>query len=206
MICTSEKESSVDSKSFNMPYRFTFDDSNGSTRFSCQLECDQCTATLSGGRRCSRRVCLGLPLCWQHLRSRNLIIKDSPLEGKGLFAWAPKNDDSIVFREGDFIISYDGEQTSDIQKYQRYGHATGPYALQRNAHLFIDAACKRGAGSFANGSRNGVKHNARFAYSSAKTMAIRATKNIRNGTEIIASYGPSYWNRPQHAHRTKKCK
>lgn len=188
-----------------MPYKFTFDDPDGATRFACYLECAQCTATLDAGRRCLRKVCLGLPFCWQHLRSRkHLIIKDSPLQGKGLFAWAPGNDDSIVFRKGDPIISYDGEQTSEVQKHQRYGHATAPYALQRSTHLFIDGACKRGAGSFVNGSKNGITPNARFTSSSATTMGIRATKNIRNGTEIIASYGPRYWNHSQNNHRTKR--
>jgi hypothetical protein len=144
----------------SLEYRFN----NAGTDFSCRLSCERCTAVTKKGRHCSRTICIGVPLCWQHLLTcKNLNngvkIRDSPLACKGLFAWSRKGGDDVVFKKGDTIAVYDGEVVDAAKLQARYGDATAPYAL-RVGSLTIDAACKRRVGSLTNGSSKGVRKNA----------------------------------------------
>lgn len=157
------------------------------------------------GEKCKRRQYLPFDVCWQHLRiNYNLTIKKTSLEGynfKGLFAYDyknPENKKKIVFRKkkgrkqrsSDRIIRYIGEKLTKHQideRYSEYENATAPYAfktLKKNS--YIDSACKRGAGSFANTKPNA--QNARLS----RTGSLYATKNIKNGEEIFVSYGRQY--------------
>src|SRR3569833_121005 len=108
--------------SMKMPYRFEFQGPEAS--FRCDLTCERCTAPSASGARCKRVVCIGLPFCWQHMRSiSHVTIKDG-VHGKGLFAWAPGAGHARVFDTGDPIVVYGGDYLATAQIDQRYGPHT----------------------------------------------------------------------------------
>ena len=77
------------------------------------------------------------------------------------------------------------------QLNNRYGEYTPPYAYKIDKNNFRDASLKRGVGSLGNTNRN--KNNARISPNTInKTATLKATKNIRNGSEIFVSYGSDY--------------
>lgn len=197
-----------------MPPTFRFRD--GEHQSSCKLTCGRCEGTTKAGTRCRRRVCIGLPLCWMHLASDlHLKIKPSNIDPnmKGLFAWYPQSPTRILFAEKprpgtrrqqdgprppDKIVRYTGEVVSDAARLQRYGTATGPYTASLLYGVVVDAACVRGAGSLANGSKGRLPNNARFSGNN-----IVATKNIKHGDEIIVSYGNGYWRTHRGQYSTR---
>lgn len=182
----------------------TFRFRDGNNQSSCKITCSRCEGTTRVGTRCRRRVCIGLPLCWMHLASNlHLKIKPSTIDPsmKGLFAWYPQDPRKVLFakkpppgarkkpgRPPHKIVKYLGEVVTDAQLRQRYGTATAPYAATLAKNVKVDAACVRGAGSLANGSKNGRANNAKFSGNN-----IVARKNIKHGDEIIVAYGPGYW-------------
>ncbi|KAI9183756.1 uncharacterized protein BJ171DRAFT_608374 [Polychytrium aggregatum] len=102
--------------------------------WECRLQCTQCTGTRRDGGRCTRRTCIGLRYCYAHLAlERHLEIRNSGIAeaGKGLYAFDRNaEDDAIVFRNGDVIIEYDGEEISKDELEERYGRNTAPYGIQ----------------------------------------------------------------------------
>jgi len=101
----------------------------------------------------------------------------------------------IVFKPGEIIASYSGERVSQAELNRRYHYdnfqPTAPYGLKLKRSL-SDGACKRGVASMVNDfhirGHPGLQSNAALY----DTGNLLASKNIRNGTEILVSYGPSY--------------
>ena len=190
-----------------MPTKFknTNKDSGGNRTFKCNLKCSQCTGTTRGGGRCKNRVCQGVVLCHQHRKSVKLKVKQSGIAraGKGLFAWEPSNGGNI-FKKGDTIGYYRGELISNKRMDKRYGKtgnapytvATSRSSVAGNTNKNIDAGCKRGLMSLANGSRGMSGANARFIDNIRpdKTIAVKATKNIQHNKEIVLHYGKAYFD------------
>ena len=190
-----------------MPTKFknTNKDSGGNRTFKCNLKCSQCTGTKRGGGRCKNRVCQGVVLCHQHRKSVKLKVKQSGIAraGKGLFAWEPSNGGNI-FKKGDTIGYYRGELISNKRMDKRYGKtgnapytvATSRSSVAGNTNKNIDAGCKRGLMSLANGSRGMAGANARFIDNIRpdKTIAVKATKNIQHNKEIVLHYGKAYFD------------
>src|SRR6185312_10383336 len=74
--------------------------------------------------------------------------------------------------------------------------ATAPYVLQVSSDVFIDSACHRGIGAYANGSKSGYKPNAFFSvHPGSRSAKLVSNKRIRAGDEILLSYGRSYWKK-----------
>lgn len=169
-----------------------------------------------------RRVCMGLPYCWQHLRSiLHLAVGQTPDVGQGLFAAAPssatvaiKTRKEPLFPSGELVVPYEpAELLSQAELDSRYDYGpwnvTGPYALSfdapgKNQKNIMDAACVRSAGSLVNDPRgrhaqSGKKlvPNVRFWESKGRRhqghVWLRATRPIYAGDEILVSYGPEYW-------------
>lgn len=131
-----------------------------------------------------------------------------PGAGRGLFA-------AQDFQRGDTITEYDGE-VIDIQEAKRRkqrGLASHIRTLASNQMAIdgrlVPATVGHGGGSFINDPRNPTRINAAFCNTNrllkgldrpgAKLLErtfVRATKNIRKGEEILASYGQGYW-KPQ---------
>lgn len=181
-----------------MPYKFKFYIGND-MNFQCNIESQQCIADNKNGGRCSRRVCIGSKYCWTHLLFlKHLRIKNSnlPHGGKGLFAMNPQlEDNNIIFRPGDIIIDYGGEIMSDADLHDRYDDNTAPYAARLKRNVVCDAACERSAGSLANSGNNANQNNAilRANYrTNPQKIQLKASRIIRNNTEILLDYGDEY--------------
>ncbi len=189
-----------------MPKKFVYKIGN-QHHFDCILNSSQCTAiSQSSGQRCKRKCIIGYEFCFSHLESlKHLKIKDStiPNAGKGLFVVDKnKNENDIVFRKNDIICNYNGELINNQIRQQRYNGKNAPYAILMNQNDIMDCACKRGVGSLINTFPG--HNNASFSVNNRnKTVAIKATKNIRNNTEIFLSYGNSYNFNDGSIHQTK---
>lgn len=213
-----------------MPYHYTYNCSEGPTSISKPLACDTCQYN-KDNRRCQRRVCIGLPYCWQHsVQVYHVRVKTSQISGKGLFVDLPSrlrnangNANAPPFRADDLICPYNGVRVSAQHIHDEYpGDCVAPYAWC-SGRSCEDAAAKRGIGSLANGegaAGNTVGTNARLIQFTsrlrnnykgggpaprAKQLWLQATKDIHNGEEIIVKYGESYWDTTgaQHSHKTK---
>ena len=167
--------------------------------FECNLESLKCLAIKKDGHRCKNHCVIGTPLCWVHLLyQKNLRIKPSTVHefGKGLFALNPKLPaDTIMFRKGDTIAEYNGQRIDERTLIQRYGGYTAPYGVELKKNTYIDAACLRGVASLANHTNNQRLLNAKLVqvYTTLpQTIKLKATKNIRNNTEIWINYGRAY--------------
>ncbi len=175
--------------------------------FSCNLQCNRCTATASNGQQCKLRTCIGVPLCWIHNRTvKHLAIKKStiPGAGKGLFAirtktkgLTQKEKNAPIFKKDEVITKYEGEHITNQELTNRYDKTTppvveytAPYALSiknGNDVVIVDAACKRGIGALAN--------RKPFRLANAKLTSrgnLTALKPIRDGQEIFTDYGKAY--------------
>jgi hypothetical protein len=154
------------------------------------LKCTRCTAKSASGERCVRSVCIGTPLCWQHLRRRGLDIRESkrPHAGKGLFAYKPGGD-SVVFKKGEPVARMYGQRITKTELDARYGEYTAPYGLSEDGRV-EDGACARGIGMLAN---HAVKREANGEFLLHKAhFWLFATRNIAHGDEILVNYGKMY--------------
>ena len=183
--------------------RLTYID-EGENPFKCQLECDQCDHVTLNGLRCQRRVCIGVPTCWQHTKTKYGVksaISTIVGAGKGLFA-------TRNFNRWEWICPYIGENITDACLTARFGNGTAPYATDSVGGA-IDSACRRGIASLANGlftangnSRGERFHNARIVYNPDGEIWVRAIKFIPSGDEIYIFYGKEY--RLDGLHSTKR--
>lgn len=175
-----------------MPYRFKFD--GDQTEFQGNLETIRCAEMKPDGARCKCKCAIGTPFCHVHLKYiHHLQIKPSTIQGagKGVFAVGK---DAIIFRNGDPIISYDGQHVTRHTLEERYGPNTAPYGVETgvSGEKIEDAALRRGAGAVCNHA-TGHKVNARIRWSTARHQhEIVATKIIRNGAEVFVNYGQQY--------------
>ena len=157
--------------------------------FTGKLSNQQCMATSKAQTQCNNRTVIGAGLCWIHLlKEHNLAIR-AATHGRGLFAVKAGNpnfdDQLIVFRNGDRILEYTGDELNNDELTERYGQSTAPYAMAKNKGLFIDAALLRGPASLANHS---PKPNAKAGVSNRNTIVLTATRAIKHGQEILLNY------------------
>jgi SET domain-containing protein len=116
-----------------------------------------------------------------------------PDAGKGLFAFNRKeNENEILIHKGDKITSYNGEFIDRDVLLQRYDVHTAPYGIQYSQNEYIDSALLRGIGSLINHTR--VKDtNVKFSVDRRNhEINLVATKNIKNGQELLVNYGRNY--------------
>ncbi len=194
-----------------MPYEFNH--SSDLNNFNCPIECKQCSFEIEKPMkrtntirktRCKMQVCLGLPYCWRHMRSKlHLRVGDSeiPNSGKGVFAYHPDRNVRRVFKKGESITTYDGELISKEEVDRRYSDSqqiTAPYVFQigTSGNNYIDAACIRGIGGMLNfkpytGRRNPNNVKGRKVNGQNKVM-LYAIKDIHNGDELYLDYGENY--------------
>ena len=177
-----------------MPYKFLFK-IDEETHFEANLHTHQCES-VKEGHRCGRNVIIGYTYCFQHLMmKKKLRIKQSTLgDFQGLFCQdkLKPTDNNILFRAGDVITQYIGERLNRDELDQRYSDKTGPYAaLLNDKGDTIDAALMRGVGSLSNHGNTAKNRNAMLEIR-GQNVYLKATKNIRNGSEILCNYGTSY--------------
>ena len=104
---------------------------NGQIAFQGRLQSIRCTSTGKKGP-CRNRAVFGAPLCWQHLlRDKSLRIKPSEF-GKGLFAQSRTSQPGdTVFRRGQTVIAYEGQELTVRDLESRYKTHTAPYMLKK---------------------------------------------------------------------------
>jgi hypothetical protein len=180
---------------------FYFSVEVGENRKGCFLQCKQCQAFIGANKekQCSRTVCMGLDMCWQHMASlQHLRIKWTTLTGwnprtrkhnllkmKGLFAYWPDKEEEVCFKKKEVICSYNGLQIRRKIVDKLYEDGGAPYAICHTPHkedtrpavFCIDAACHRGVAAFANHSIDKRKLNAKLKYAGM-------TPNIPRGSKI----------------------
>ena len=205
-----------------MPYEFVYKINDTDHVFRCNIETVQCEALKPNGDRCQRVCAIGTPYCYSHLLAKKkLRIKPSgnPLAGKGLFAQnrvasAPLAAASpVVFKKGQTIIEYTGDNIDAATLKSRYDlnarkTFTAPYAyVLKKDESYIDSACNRGVGSLVN-HKSFSKANAKFVTTKTNGVAtgirLDAKKDIKNNTEIFASYGSSYRMKNKTNHTTTR--
>jgi hypothetical protein len=180
--------------------------------FDCSLQCQQCEATSRNGNPCQKKVCIGLPFCYHHLRSTmRLTIRDTPPHGKGLFCWAPNVPD-VVFTRGDLICLFGGENLVTAEHNYRYTRpikgrprtTTAPYSVKRprkcldaggtNRLCYYDGACQRHFSQLANMGNADADNNAELvgyttpADNPNNVIQLIATRDIHHNDEILVNY------------------
>lgn len=169
---------------------FRYQGSGGGV-FECKLVCRQCEATVKSGSRCKRTTCFQLPYCSQHVKLiLQVEVKTSKIPNSGLGLFALRE-----FRKGDVVAPYGGEVVDLKEHHRRYGATKAdlmPYGIRVTNDAFIDGACFRGSGAYANS--NPGKNNAKFAVNTrTRTANVVATKTIAAGNEVFVSYGSGYF-------------
>ncbi|HEX5001211.1 MAG TPA: SET domain-containing protein [Bacteroidia bacterium] len=122
-----------------------------------------------------------------------LHVKKStlPKAGKGLFT------DSDI-RKGEIVCEYEGEKITWKEAERRNDLNKGGYVYYISEKNCVDAwDNKKTFGRYANdaagiGRINGHRNNSVYDVVRGKVY-IRATKNIKAGSEIFVSYGQQYW-------------
>jgi SET domain-containing protein len=143
---------------------------------------------------CTTTLNVGAPYCAAHLqRVWGLRIDTSAIAdaGLGVFACTRESDDAVVIPEGAVVCTYVGEVITLRELDKRYGDTTAPYALDVGMGMAIDAACHRGVGSMINHSSE--RPNTEFVVDVGdRAVDVVATRDIRNGEEILVNYGADY--------------
>jgi hypothetical protein len=183
----------------------------------CKLQCANCKYTIpSTGRKCTRRVCIGLPYCFQHRKitlgvsivdpssnTHRLYNPARPPMGSGLFATRDLKIGTKIPYEGLMIDPHAPPSTGADRVYGMEGH-----------NMKANAGCRRGIGSIANSVRGkphgggywDSKRNAEQAWEwnkradgtrdGTKRFVIKLTHNVKKDREIMIYYGPDYWKPP----------
>lgn len=173
--------------------------------FRCRLKCMRCIGKTKEGTQCERKTCTTLPFCPMHLKKHaHLRVGQTKLKDEngarfqfaGLFACDPKKKKGeVVFEKNKWIVAYIGDKMTKTELDARYPQDnTAPYAVGRKTDVW-DGGCTRGVANFANDARNDANNNAFFDWAGrGRTMVLVATKDIKNGDEILADYGKAYWD------------
>lgn len=174
-----------------------YDDDQGTVRYQCDVQCQQCEAATKSGTRCKNKTCFSLPYCSLHVQTEyGIVIKDSTIPGAGKGIFALKQ-----FKKNDIICPIWGMEKSAKQLDKEYGEGTAPYAIGLTKTKVIDGACHRYIGQLANtqlradGQSSLAKSNAVYVASHRSRpykLFIQASKKIKEGDEIFVYYGEDY--------------
>ena len=135
--------------------------------------------------------------CRFHLRKIfGLVIKRSGIRTAGLGLWTSSQN---ILHKGDLIGEYKGKVLTELQA----NTSNSLYLFELEPDYIIDAQSPRSCHArFINASRaQNVRsgetcgNNSKFVWDKQKKqLLVYATKTIQPNTEILASYGRSYWN------------
>ena len=152
----------------------------------------RCTADTKAGKQCGMRTLHGR-YCWVHRAQLDgTRIKTSSVPGAGKGLWAATRD----FRIGEVIAQYTGDLVPTAEGGQADGFRGSHYVLELSEAVSIDAARTNTAdGRMVNDARgSGQRPNCRFSVDQrTKRATLRAVRRITKGTEILVSYGRSFW-------------
>jgi len=176
------------------------------------IDCSKCKATTHNGQRCKLTTCKG-DLCWLHLKSKeHLRVKKSGIHGYGLYAAkSKKSAPDTVFKPKQRITQYRGEVIDPKEKERRAEQKKDDYMADLSKGWAVDAVkTNTSAARYANDCRGtGKKCNSRFSRKFKKSphdekVFLNAKKTIKDGDEILISYGPGYWGNQVRKRKPKK--
>jgi hypothetical protein len=162
--------------------------------------CDTCIAKTASGRRCKRTTCR-TPYCFQHLSiEKGLKIAPSKIRllqpngqllptGLGLFATKdfPKNKPIVPYTGEFFDHNPDPDNPNSV------------YVLQLSRNRWIDAKRTDSIGRYSNSCRRVNENRRECSGNNAKFTRhfpipnLTASRKIKKGSEILSSYGRSYF-------------
>ena len=148
-------------------------------------------------------------MCPYHLATRHgLCIR--PCEDKetgaprlGVFTVAVENGtlcDRVVFREGAFVLPYEGETLTLDEKIRRYGESKAPYCIGGpNSDEMGDYDCPFVDGALYRSTASLIHHtsvdeaNCAYIYNDFEgTLEVRAVRDIYENEELSCDYGDEY--------------
>ena len=160
----------------------------------------QCTAYTAKGNACKLRTLRGHQ-CAVHTRiHQRLTVAKSTIPNGGLGLFVAKGAPPI--RRGERIACYSGDWIQLLPEDADNDSKGGPYFLQINRNLCVDAARTNTAlGRWANDTRGVTDATGRRQRPNAMLVAdrrnrqgaLKASRTIKPGEEIFASYGRNYW-------------
>ena len=173
---------------------------------SCSSSSSSSSSCSDEPRRCGRTV-LHFPYCPHHLATiLGLRVGPSHIPDAGLGVFATRD-----LQKG-WVFPYGGELVRDVVLKMRYpdGGDLPEYAFKVSKGLYLDAKCKRGIGSMMNQSRGERRACGQFDRwnMDQQVRALEAgttrpedvcsvlfvlTRNVKCGTELLASYGNKEW-------------
>jgi hypothetical protein len=178
-------------------FHFHYTDAGGRLRkFDKTLKSMRCIHRIPGTGRCLKRCLIGLKECWMHLeKNRTLKIRESGHlqnlghTGKGLYAYHRNTNRVVLFKKGETICKYNGERINTRELRKRYGRYTAPYGI-KVGNKYEDAALQRGVGSLVNHAIRGT--NCSLVHDDDANVLLEADTDIKNGDELLTSYGKKY--------------
>ena len=159
-----------------------------------QRQCKRCSAITKSGAQCSRTTCKYADQCYQHTqKNKGLQVKQSKIKGggQGLYTTKP-------IKKGQNIAKYGGNIVSKVA----YDKTEGGYGIQINKKQILDGrSTQSGLGRYANSCRTGnvkkkecKRQNAKLVVDNRKkTARVKATKNLKAGSEVYVPYGRGFW-------------
>jgi hypothetical protein len=230
MGCADRKFDETENRWVGGAQYFSFYEPDSSNlMFAQELQPQRCNFKLKNRNLCKRKQNIGTEYCFQHLPSyMKLKIKETnDGRGKGVFVIGSKEQppQHIVFKKGDIIAKYNGEEIDRDELLRRYGEFTAPYTVQAEED-YVDAAAIRGVGAMINAVNISETKNCILAMVkdisgdkiddwnrtnprdtvSQNDVVVMATKNIKAGAQLLLNYGDAYEFQENHSTGTKKPK
>ncbi len=119
-------------------------------------------------------------------------ISGLPGAGQGLFT-------AVTLYKDEVIAIYHGERLSTKEAAQRAEQGLDRYFMELPDGTTLDAMGVQGFAKFANDAQGSasttLRNNAKIALDDSGQVCLRATRRIREGEEVLCSYGKRYWVR-----------
>ena len=154
-------------------------------------ECVRCEAKTVSGKQCSRNTCIYSKMCWQHsIKFKGLKLKPSKIPDAGIGLFAAK-----TFKKNSKVAKYGGK----VMTKKAYEKTDGVYGYEFKPGYVLNAeSTQSGMGRYSNDCRKSNKKyckgiNAKFSGRKKNNVFIKASKNIKKGSEIYTNYGDTYW-------------
>lgn len=162
-----------------------------------QRDCQQCQAMKVGtNQQCKKRTCMSATYCYIHLKIlKGLRIKPSniPNAGFGLFTTKDrkKNEklDNYIRPDGPYMKMQTKQELDDL-----YGDTTVPYVWCGPKNKCYNASSTQSNWAARANSCDYPGKRKVCTGVIKETGALRTTKDLRAGDEILVKYGPDYYN------------
>ena len=178
-------------------------------QWTAPLKKVRCKEIRPNGTRCDVNRVIGAGLCPYHAATVHNVCAipfediDTGVPRLGVFAIFVRHEpppDGIVFREGAFVLPYEGEVLTLEEKIRRYGESNAPYCIGGpNSDEMGDYDCPFIDGALYRSTASLIKHasseeaNCAYIYNDFEgTLEVRAVRDIYENEELSCDYGDEY--------------